>query len=268
MRRINIFILLLFCLVLICFSQKEINKDKLIKKNNLYYEKNSKYPFSGIAIKKHPDSKWCEKIPIKDGLIHGKWVLFSSDGLQIGEGIFENGDGTFVLYYNFEKKKILARTPYKENYKHGKEIRYDEDGTIFYECFYRKDKMDGKEIGWYENQNVFIEKEWKNGMFHGKWLEWYKSGKKEAEGDFTNGRGKLLRWYEDGKKKSISFYKDNLEDGKSIGWHRNGKKAFEIDYEKDMVHGNLIEWDKNGKLVKHEIYEKGHFVEKINLRRD
>jgi antitoxin component YwqK of YwqJK toxin-antitoxin module len=79
-------------------------------------------------------------------------------------------------------------------YKTGNEIHWEnEDGEpITVEPVdigeYRNGQRHGKWIKWYEDGNKLWEEEYQNGQKHGKCIDWYENGNKRWEYEWQNGQ--------------------------------------------------------------------------------
>ena len=88
--------------------------------------------------------------------------------------------------------------------------------------------------------------------YTGKYFRLYKNGKKEAEGNFKDGKedGLETQWHENGQKMSEYTYKDGKPDGLWVSWHENGQKS----WEGNLKNGNIVEgsvkfWNSKGEPV-------------------
>jgi antitoxin component YwqK of YwqJK toxin-antitoxin module len=64
----------------------------------------------------------------KKGLYHGEWKYFNMSGLQVGEGIFNEGTGVQRVW--FLNGKTMREVNFKNNLKHGEEVIYSADGEV------------------------------------------------------------------------------------------------------------------------------------------
>ena len=112
---------------LYCSGQEAIFNQLEIK-GGLYYQKNSHALFSGNAIELNLAGIILQKISIKKGLLDGVGIVVDAVGRNIGEGIFNNGNGVLYLYQNYNNKTLLEETHYENNFRQGKSVRYFENG--------------------------------------------------------------------------------------------------------------------------------------------
>ncbi len=75
----------------------------------------------------------------KSGLYHGKWQYFSEIGIKVGEGNFNKGTGVLFSYDHLGHK--TSEVNLEGNKKHGKEIRFNPDGSIRETMIYDHDKL-------------------------------------------------------------------------------------------------------------------------------
>ncbi|MGL4307538.1 toxin-antitoxin system YwqK family antitoxin [Cetobacterium sp. SF1] len=110
-----------------CYSKiYSVNSENLIDKNGIFYVKNMKEPFSGMAIFEknrefykdgHPNGKWLTFYKNgrlksienwKNGVLNGNYVLYRENGNRISKTTFTDGkdNGNFQLYHTNGKIQI------------------------------------------------------------------------------------------------------------------------------------------------------------------
>ena len=106
---------------------KLIDKDRLHKKNGVYYKKNEETPYTGKAIGCYKNGEIKSKENYRDGI----------------------RDGKIISYYENEKNK--NRGKYKDGEKTGEWINYYRNGKIKYKENFKDGKKTGEWISYYEN---------------------------------------------------------------------------------------------------------------------
>jgi antitoxin component YwqK of YwqJK toxin-antitoxin module len=82
----------------------------------------------------HPNGQIKIKGSYLMGLYDGEWTFYDESGIKVGEGSFSKGNGKHIAFYlNGNPRREIN---YRENVKHGKEIRWDEKGMIIEEIEY------------------------------------------------------------------------------------------------------------------------------------
>ena len=116
------------------------------------------------------------ELDYRNGLFHGKRLMWFNDGRLASEEGFVNGK------------------------MEGHCISWHFNGTKRFECDFVEGT--GKYKGWYESGKLFTEGAKRNGKNIGKIMCWYESGKKRREENYDdngNHNGMFYHWYEDGK---------------------------------------------------------------------
>lgn len=145
--------LIFFIFVTTIFS-KEVIIDSIVFNNidGLFYEKGSKEPFSGLAIKKNEDGNISILWEYKDGKNHG-----------IGKNFYENGNIKF--YGEFEN-----------GVPHGTIKEYDIKGVIFLEENFKNGILDGEKKEFYDNGNIKNLETYKDGFLNGTRISYDENG--------------------------------------------------------------------------------------------
>ena len=148
-------LLILLPLLLIAGCSKEpINYEEvLVKRDGVFYTKDTNKPYSGGVFSLYDDGKKKDKGIIKDGkLIRRTEWKYHGNGQKWFEGSFKDGlrDGLFTTWY--------------ENGNKEEETTYD-DG-----------KPDGLSNKWYKSGKKMEEGTFKNGKIDGLWTKWDENG--------------------------------------------------------------------------------------------
>lgn len=145
------FILLFFSsILLLSCAKEEIPKSSLVIKENLLYKEGSDVPFTGRE-KAMVDNKIIE-YEVKDGLKHGKFILYSEDG-------------------NIE---IAGQIDSNRNV--GKWQYFFPNGEIESEGFFNFDRPDGKWVWNYPDGKRKEEGDYNNGIRVGLWYQYDNKG--------------------------------------------------------------------------------------------
>lgn len=120
-------------LILVCFSSAlpaqdfKTNKDIELK-NNVYYDKTNKLPYTGKYMEFYPDGKIGIIGYIKNGLKDGEWIWYYENGQKKRFCTFKNGlkHGLTIYYYkNGQKKSEIIF----DNDINIRQTSWDEDGN-------------------------------------------------------------------------------------------------------------------------------------------
>ena len=106
-KSIGIIVLLSVFILLNC--TKEVARDKLVKRNGIYYEINSENPFSGKSVVMHENGQQMETGELKDGKLHGTGKRWYENGQQKEITEFKHGElhGTQEKWYeNGQQQEI------------------------------------------------------------------------------------------------------------------------------------------------------------------
>ncbi len=218
------------------------------------------------------------KTEYKNGLKHGAYASFYSDGKKQEEANFKNDtlNGNYVKYFhsgNLNYKGVV-KVPnqtgsydyYYENGKlnkhdewaNGKQIAYDEyDEKGF---LIKSKKMVGGDligtISYYNDEGILLSKgSMVNDRKHGKFETYYSAGKIKSLEVYSNDT--LLTektWYANGVLSSESFYKDGLKTGIYKEYYVTGHIRSEQVYVKGMKEGVYKSYFDNG-----VVYNDGQF---------
>lgn len=224
------------------------NREDLIKKDDLWYDKNEKI-VSGIAILPHTDNnvKFCTA-----------WY-YERGKLKKVESTFTGKKGVFYKHidtYNDNKTYIsetinkFKTTKELNEIKGDEKITYFENGQIKSNTLYKNKKRD-IEINYYpsgETSNII---QFMPNDYH-KITEYFKNGKKKSVGKYTDiyeKNGVFNHFTPLGKKHLTQTYKDNVLDGKSSFYYPNNILKAEIDYKNNIFNGFFNVYDRNGDII-------------------
>lgn len=123
-------IIIVFVIFLNFYSsaQKIVRYEELEQINGIFYENNSKTPFTGKCITTFPNGKLGMGGYIKNGLRDGEWIWFYENGNKKRYCTYKNGikHGISIFYYkNGQKKSEIIF----DNDKNIRQTSWDEKGN-------------------------------------------------------------------------------------------------------------------------------------------
>jgi len=283
----NIFLFLISILLISC-SPKEIPSNKLVERNNIFYEVNSDDPYTGSTYQTHPNGQLKYKSTYMKGKLDGPKEEYHENG-QLLSSIFykENKIVDGVIKY-FDKNGNLKKTEsYKNGLKNGLAQTYYTDGSIFTKVSYEDGYELPEYISYFSNGQVSIKSHRYSGLYesyfsdgqlelkttkiggknNGVTEEYTFFNKLKTKGTYSSGEiiDGEIRYYDDsGNLKTIVRYSNGdrfLEEG----YYENGQiesKEEIIDYRRD---GISIYYFKNGNIKSKGEYRKG---KKIGLHEE
>ncbi len=123
----KIILIILFLSQLTSFGQKKINYDDLEERDGIFYEIDSKTPFTGQCVTTFPSGKLGMGGSIKNGLRDGEWIWFYENGNKKRYCVYKAGvkDGASIFFYKtgIKKSEIIF-----SNDKNIKQTSWDESG--------------------------------------------------------------------------------------------------------------------------------------------
>lgn len=245
-----------------CFKQPGVQE-----RGNRYFFPNEPKGISATSICVHKDAygQYQSKGKLKNGNMHGYWVMWHTNGQKQLEATFINGEADYAIggtSWN-EYGQILEQTKLNEGKLVSVERTYF-DKTVSYngkiqnqiesETNYVDEMKHGKLLTWHENGQLSAEFDYEDDEMHGKGLRWYSNGQLELERNYKNGLqdGRDIDWYENGQLKNTEVeFKDGkayFKDGKWIQWYENGQKKSESVIVNNKANGKQKAWHENGQI--------------------
>ena len=182
----------------------------------------------------------------KNGEQDSIYTTWFPNGKTETTGMFKTGKraGTWK-YYNYEGALVETEPFNDEGELHGKNILYNDDGTIRAEYIYNEGTLEQiNHIG--DNNQLMASIYFKNGVPTGYTYE-DKTGAKLPVIPITNGSGEVTGYYKNGQK-SIEFnYKEDVIDGPFALYYSNGKPKLTLNYLNGLFHGKYNSFYMNGK---------------------
>tara|TARA_Y100000817_G_C16771956_1_gene506515 strand:+ start:353 stop:859 length:507 start_codon:yes stop_codon:yes gene_type:complete len=138
-------LLTIFCILILSACSNEVPYGKLVLREGIYYEVNSRTPFTGIAyddFSSNPNMGYGET-KFKNGLKHGDQTSYFPNGQLAMKKTWHNGChvGALTYWYENGQKSAVYRNDDKCN-RHGLTQQWDMDGNITEEtCYIRNDRL-------------------------------------------------------------------------------------------------------------------------------
>lgn len=146
--------------------------------------------------------------------------------------------GEFLQFFrtqNSENGNLMMSLNYKCGIKHGKYIRYAENGDIINDILFVNGKREGR---------CLVNREW--GYY-----------KEDKEIDINVLNGEYREYYNNGNLKCYKHYIDNVLDGEYISYYLNFKTKTKCSYKEGLLHGQISTYYHNGKVHKQCTYKNG-----------
>lgn len=239
------FLSLLFLLGLLTtpsIAQKKVPAENLDDNNGLIYERYTMEPFTGFGVTAHRNGKKKERVPFKDGKMHGvakEWDV----------------EGRLVLQVKYENGK-----------KHGKEIQHYKTGRKKLEINYQNGVPHGMVIEYHRNGQIMSKGEFLNGQYQGVHKWWFADGSIDQEIPYTGGvaHGTIKNWYNNKQLRKTAQFQKGIQHGVTTEWYENGKKMQAQNYVQAVKDGEFNFWAKDGRLLEKKIYERGKVVKAMD----
>jgi len=96
---------------------------------------------------------------------------------------------------------------------------------------------------WDNNGDLYLEYNYKREKKHGKQRRWYSNGQIEILYNFSNGKlnGEQKSWHDNGKIKSVIFYKNDLLHGVFKKWNSSGELILSKSYSNGILQKLFID---------------------------
>lgn len=224
-------------------------------------------------------------IEYKDGVLHGKKMLWDSDGDILEEANYVEGnlegryrrrelDGSDRLshYKNnqlhglfemthpphdfFGKLKALE-CHYDEGLLEGDLIDYNIAGTKVAQIPYKQGKREGNALYFNEKGVLSRSVHFEGDRLHGKMEEYFPNGALRSMVLFQEGlkEGPEVHYFDHGAVRSVTHYRQGLLDGESKEWNNNGQLIYEGHYIGGERKGIFRRYDEKGQVIKERSYE-------------
>lgn len=144
--------------------------------------------------------------------------------------------------------------------REGRYQRFNAEGVLVEEAFYRNDTLHGNRILFYDTGDTLSVEHYNMGSFEGEFRQYYENGQLQLHGPYVENEmsGKWRQYYETGEIMEIVTFSGNQENGPFVEYYRNGNLKAEGAYlSGDNEHGLLKLYNEEGKLVRKMNCEEG-----------
>ncbi len=153
------------------------------EEKGMYFDKNTKEPYSGIIYELDSNGKVLYQGSLKDGMKDGLWQWWSPNG------------------------KKEAEQYWKQNKIHGKGISFHKNGQKHFETEYNEGKRHGTHLGWYEDGKKIVVSKYRDGQRDGLGIVWHENGQKHSETTYNNGE-LVSEKYWNSKGEQVNSYEE------------------------------------------------------------
>ncbi|MDR1834912.1 MAG: toxin-antitoxin system YwqK family antitoxin [Fusobacteriaceae bacterium] len=251
----TLILILLWSAILFC---KEVKFNDLVKRDELWYEKNSNTPFTGMAESNAAVADIIYKTFYKDGIIYKSNVHTMDNFLlrevemngEIPNGLVKRYDPQQKTYYEqIYKDGVLYDITTDKPYE-GPLTEYYPDGQVRIENYFKGGKNEGTVKFYFQNGALYYEINYSKGKHNGHGKQFYRNGNIAYECDFIDGvkNGSETTYYENGRLKQDTNWKDGKKEGPVYTYYGSGKKEWEYIFVNGLIQGNASAYYENGKL--------------------
>ncbi|MCX7552130.1 toxin-antitoxin system YwqK family antitoxin [Xanthomarina sp. F2636L] len=214
--------ILFFLLSILSCSDKEVDLQQIVNRNELAYLVNENNPFSGKVISK----------------LQNEQILIS--------GYYKNGkkDGEWIENYN--NGQIKKREEYKEGLFNGTVENYSKDGTLLNRKNYLNNNLNGLYLENYENGNPKTSTTYNNNQITSNYKSYYQNGNKELEYTIKNGSfdEDYIEYNDDGSIHKQYYYSNDNKINKG-SWKKYWKNDVPVKQSNNDY--STVVFDSNGK---------------------
>ena len=225
------------------------------QKINRYDANNTK---DGEWLEFYEGVKVSKEINYKNGLLHGYYKEYGTDGKLLITLLYDNGklveevredNKNIVVREKYDEKGILLESgPYIDEIPVGIHKMFDETGEIIGSRIY-------DDIGVLLSSGI-IDKE---GKRDGDWKDYFRDGNLRAEGKYVDNlrEGKWIFYFPVGSVEQVGNYRNGLENGEWIRYHDNGNIYIEESYFNGKEDGLYTEYDEEENVIAQGEYIEG-----------
>ena len=245
-----------------CEKSKVVKADKLIERDGLKYEIESKEPFTGTAVEYWPNGNKKIEGKYHNGQLEGTLIKWHENEQKSSEVVIQNGEPCGKAYSWYKSGQKRSETEYIDGKNYAKTILWHENGQKKEEIEWRAGKMvsskewdeRGKQIHKevvilnYKSGTKRSETSYREFKRHGPFNEWYESGQLKETGEYSDDDkfGTWKAWYENGQLKEAGFYISGDKSGDWTFWFEDGQKREEGHYSSGNPYGKWTTWLNNG----------------------
>ena len=205
-------------------------------------------------------------------------IVYNQNDISIEHLIFKEGqlffndNGNYItfsggVYENYKNGSRMYKGRYKNGFKHGKWIFWNENGNKISEGYFVDGHKDGKWIFFYPNgkkhEEGFFSLHSDTSVWHGKYHSWFNNGNYKSMGRFNYGKkeGVWSEWDSENFKHKGS-YLGGIKDSKWEIFDTTAIKILEKTYDDGLLHGEMKSFFSKGKIEMIIHWYKG---EKVSL---
>lgn len=190
----------------------------------------------GLCMEYDPNGCLLHCVEFVDGKKQGREEFFSSQGKNLGGGLFAGGVPVGHHYRLYENGTLAFEGRFDEVGESKEPVRdFYENGKVKEAFSLTPRGLEGEYQAWSSEGLLLKKYRYKSGLFEGLQEE----------------------FYEDGSPKSAIEYASGKRHGSCKTWHMNGVPAIESHFAGDQIHGPDQAWYSNGQLARKENYVNG-----------
>ena len=258
MRNSKAILLSLFLIFLSACSERTIDRDELVERDGVFYEKFSTEPFTGSVTGRSSGR-------MSKGLFKGLVTTFDEEGRISAHVTYVNGllDGEFSEFYPSGQLKIKGQ--YKDDILDGTLEMFSESGNLDATFTFVDAKFEGISNLYRDNGELRVSEEYRNDLKHGEYREYHEGGALKIRGQYREGFkfGKWDSFDEEGEQSSyelalINYYEARKTlPGEAAEFHENGFVKSAGLKKNGLRDGPWNFYDEQGEFLRTVEYEDG-----------
>lgn len=215
-----------------------------------------------------------EKYTYKNGLPHGSFEEYHSNGNPSVFGEYQNGLKTGTWKYWHFNGRLVRLSNYKEDELHGDfermflhgDSKVIKDGDQTYvkgQVQVRGQYDEGAKTGtweWFANDgSPDLKGDFVNDARDGEWKQWHLNGQLASKGYYEKDKktGKWESWFPDGKLEAVGYFEDDLKTGDWKFYFETGELWKEGGFIAGLREGLWTTYYVDGKKVNEGVFTKG-----------
>ena len=257
-------LLSLFLIFLSACSERTIDRDQLVERDGVFYEKFSTEPFTGSVTGRTSGR-------MSKGLFNGLVTTFDEEGRLSAQLMHVNGlaNGEYSEFYPSGQLKSKGR--YKDDVSDGNFEMFSESGTLSATYTFVAGKLEGIAYFYRENGELWFSEEYDDDIKNGEYREYYEGGSLKTHGTYRNGF-KFGKWAFSTEKvvnptldiivvphsvAMVNYGELMTENGESAQFHKNGYVESAGLRKNGLKDGSWKFYDEEGGMVRTVEYEDG-----------
>ncbi len=250
-------LLSLFLIFLSACSERTIDRDELVERNGVFYEKFSTEPFTGSVTGRTSGR-------MSKGLFNGLVTTFDEEGRLTSEYNLVNGvrDGDVTQFH--PNGQLKSRGRFRDDLLEGALEVFLESGTLDATYNFVAGNRQGVANVYRESGEVWYSHEYSNDVFDGEYLEYFEGGSLKTRGTYREGFkfGKWEFFNGEGSKSDvepsiINYLEATTENGEMAEFHENGFVKSAGLKKNGLRDGLWSFYDEEGELLRTVEYEDG-----------